>query len=132
MADPGFPRPGRIQDSPRRGRRSSRRGLQHTNLPGFFQNNCMKLRKFWSVGGERAPWIRHCRLGHEHLSLGQKPIIWQVFCQKSHNNERIGTKRGRASLTPPPGSTNVLHLKKSARPVLCVVAFIAMTYFNSR
>ena len=26
---------GRIQDSPRRGRRPSRRGSQHTNLPGF-------------------------------------------------------------------------------------------------
>ena len=28
---------GRIQDSPRRGRRPSRRGRQHTNLPGFFK-----------------------------------------------------------------------------------------------
>ena len=36
---------------------------QHTNLPDF-PKNCMKLRKFWSVGGgmrrEYPPWIRHC------------------------------------------------------------------------
>ena len=55
----------------------------------------MKLRTFWSVGGgERAPWIRHWRRGHEHLSLGQKPIIWQVFCQKSHNNEKNWDQEG--------------------------------------
>ena len=37
------------------------RGHQHTNLPDF-PKNCMKLRKFWSVGGWRrgATWIRHC------------------------------------------------------------------------
>ena len=36
---------------------------QHTNLADF-PKNCMKLRKFWSVGGgmrrECPPWIRHC------------------------------------------------------------------------
>ena len=34
----------------RRGRQPSGGGRQHTNLPDF-PKNCMKLRKFWSVGG---------------------------------------------------------------------------------
>ena len=46
--------------SRRRGRHPSRGMCQHTHFP----KNCMKLRKFWSVGGDRAPrappWIRHC------------------------------------------------------------------------
>ena len=29
------------------------------------------------------------------LSLGWKPIIWQVFCQKLHENERNWTRWGR-------------------------------------
>ena len=32
------------------GRLPRRRGRQHTNLSGF-PKNCMKLRKFWFVGG---------------------------------------------------------------------------------
>ena len=34
----------------RRGRQPVGGGGQHTNLPDF-PKNCMKLRKFWSVGG---------------------------------------------------------------------------------
>ena len=30
--------------------------------------------------------------GHQPLSLGQKPIILQDFCQKLHENERNWTK----------------------------------------
>ena len=34
----------------RRGRQPFRRGHQHTKLPDF-PKNCMKLRKFWFIGG---------------------------------------------------------------------------------
>ena len=37
-------------------------GRQHTILSNF-PKNCMKLRKFWAVGGMRTgapPWIRPC------------------------------------------------------------------------
>ena len=36
--------------------------------------------------------------GVQSLSMGQKPIIWQDFCRKLHENERNWTKKGRASL----------------------------------
>ena len=48
---------------PRRRGANSQGGRQHTNQLDF-PKNCMKLRKFWSVGGARVkgapPWIRHC------------------------------------------------------------------------
>ena len=31
--------------------------------------------------------------GRQPLSLGQKPIIWQDFCRKLHENERNWTAR---------------------------------------
>ena len=44
----------RIQDSPvGGGAKPMGRGCQHTNLPDF-PKNCMKLKKFWSGGGEGA------------------------------------------------------------------------------
>ena len=52
-ADTGFPIGGGI--NPPGG------GCQHTNLPDSLKN-CMKLRKFWSVGGRMLgapPWICH-------------------------------------------------------------------------
>ena len=55
---------GRFQDLPRRGRQPSSGGTYIYFLPKF-PKNCMKLRKFWSIGrGACAwsawPWIRHC------------------------------------------------------------------------
>ena len=32
--------------------------------------------------------------GHQPMSLGQKPIIWQDFCWKLHENERNWTEKG--------------------------------------
>ena len=31
----------------------------------------------------------------------RQPIVWQNFCQKLHENERIWSERGRVSLVPP-------------------------------
>ena len=43
--------------------------------------------------------------GRQPLRLDQKPIIWQDFSQKLHQNERNWTKRGarvpRTPLDPP-------------------------------
>ena len=53
--DPGFPVGG--------GANPPGDGRQHINLPDFLQN-CMKLRKCWSVGG-RPHWISHCNYNRE-------------------------------------------------------------------
>ena len=34
--------------------------------------------------------------GHQLLSLGHKPNIWQDFCQELHENERNWTESGDA------------------------------------
>ena len=56
-ADPGFPVGG--------GANPPGCGRQHTILPNYLEN-CMKLRKFWPVGGRgrpgMPPWIRHCKV----------------------------------------------------------------------
>ena len=57
VANLGFQGQGGCRIPRRRGRQTSRRGLQHINLPDFpqkrcqmFPQNCIKLRTFWSVG----------------------------------------------------------------------------------
>ena len=53
---------GRSRIPCRRGCQAARRGCQHTNLPDFPKQNCMKLRKFWSMGGARRGhprWIHY-------------------------------------------------------------------------
>ena len=59
----------RIQDFRRRGRQLSRRGRRHT-IFSKFPKNCMKLRKFWAMGGGGGggthagsvlPWICQCK-----------------------------------------------------------------------
>ena len=45
--------------------------------------------------------------GHQLLSLGHKPNIWQDFCQELHEIERNCTERWCVSLAhPPSGSAN--------------------------
>ena len=48
--------------------------------------------------------------GHQPLSLGRKPNIWQDFCRKLHENERnwIGAHVPDAI----PGSTNVTDTRQ--------------------
>ena len=55
-------------------------GRQHTNLSDF-PENCMKLRKFWSVGGA-PPWIRHCT---DNMQLWCISLIlaWRQFVQQN-------------------------------------------------
>ena len=48
--------------------------------------------------------------GRQRLNLGQKPIIWQDFCRKLHENERNWTERGGGMSLPPFESTNVISL----------------------
>ena len=38
--------------------------------------------------------------GRQPLYLGQKPIIWQDFCRKLHENERNWTERSRNHESP--------------------------------
>ena len=41
------------------------------------------------------------RWGHQPLSLGQKPVIWQDFWRKLHMEMKEIGPRGGASLAPP-------------------------------
>ena len=46
------------------------------------------------------------RRGRQLMVLGHKPIIWQDFWQKLHENERNWTERGRVPGAPSFGSAN--------------------------
>ena len=50
-------------------------------------------------GGYRIFQTRGVR--HQPLILGQKPIIWQGYCLKLHENERSWTGGGGVSLSSP-------------------------------
>ena len=52
---------GRIQDPPKEGARNLQQGVLTYKICQIFPNNCMKLRKFWSVGGTPEP-ILTCSL----------------------------------------------------------------------
>ena len=58
---------GWIQDSPQEGAPTLQERGTSTLIWQIFRKNCMKLRKFWSIGGRGhrrcPPWIRHC---YEH------------------------------------------------------------------
>ena len=59
-----------------------RRERQHTNLQDFPPKNCMKLRKFWSVGGAPPPWDPPLR-----VRKIRQNNIWQHYI--FHNCHKI-------------------------------------------
>ena len=52
--------------------------------------------------------------GHQPLTLGSNPIIWQDLCQKLHENKRNWTESGARVPSAPIGSAKGLHTKKES------------------
>ena len=101
----------------RRGRQPVGGANMDQNLPNF-PKNCMKLRKFWSVGGAhrgRPPWIRHWSL-NDSLGLQRRiyivkfwtrappqgPKCLSISCSLLGNFGKIICWRPPGELAPPP------------------------------
>ena len=94
--DPGFPIGGGTNPG----------GRQHTKLSDF-PKNCMKLRKFWSVGvGEG---IRHCRNNHHGPRLNKYDL---------RGGSRIPRRRGLQHMILPNFPPNCM--RQECIPVGCV------------